>query len=285
MDFDFIMMQVLNGINLSMVYILISLGFGIIYGLMGIINLAHGDFFILGAYVVVLLVSSGFSFWVGVFLAPLFVGFLALFIEKTLIRLLYKRPLTTLLATWGLGTLIRQLLKIIFGPQSLSVENPFPGSLNLILLKYPAYRIFLITLTLFILSLVLWLFFYTKFGLKIRATIEDGVIASAFGINTKRLCTLCFVGASALVGLAGAFMSPLIALNPRGGLTFLLTPFFVVVIGGVEHVLGLVAGGLILGLAETFFSSFLSLFLARVLTFIVAIVILSLKTTIMRGKR
>ncbi|MFN8454484.1 MAG: hypothetical protein U0401_07390 [Anaerolineae bacterium] len=240
-----------NGISLASVLILISLGLAIIFGLRGVINLAHGEFFMLGAYTVWLTEHLGLPpFWIGFVLAPVVTGLVGWGIERSFIRFLYHRPLETLLGTWGVSIVLRELIRIVIGPEHRYATQPIVGQWQILGFSYPLYRIAIIVFTTLVVGLVAYLFMRTDFGLWVKATIRDRAMAEAVGINTAWVDQLVFVLGAALAGLAGAVMSPVIAINPNMGLDYFARTFLVVIMGGIGQLLGVVGGGALIGMLE-----------------------------------
>jgi branched-chain amino acid transport system permease protein/urea transport system permease protein len=261
------------------VLILVGMGLGVIFSLMGIINLAHGEFLMLGAYAVYLVnqVDAISSFWVGVAVAPIAVGLIALVIERVLIRYLYERPLETLLATWGLGIVLREGVSLIFGAGEKSVGGPLAGSSDFLGITYPTYRLFLIVASAVVLSVAVVAFTRTTFGLRIRATIERRTMAEAVGIDTRRMNQVTFALGAAIAGLAGALISPIYVASPNMGLTWLVPAFLVVILGGMGSVYGAVAGGLVIAILQANLEYSLSIATAQAIVFVAAIVIVRLR--------
>jgi urea transport system permease protein len=269
----------LNGLTLASVLALVAIGLAVIFGLMGVINLAHGEMFILGAYTVVAMHGVTGSVWWGVLAAPVVVGVIGWIIERTVIRLLYKRPLDTLVATWGLSILIREGLKIIFGGGSRNLPIPITGRISLGATSYPGYRVFLMFVAALLMVLVLWTFQRTEFGLKVKAVIQGREMAQSMGIDAGRLDQVVFALGAALAGFAGAVMTPLITLNPEVGLFFLARSFLVVIVGGVGSLLGTVMGALIIGPGEALLSFFTKPVIAQIVLFLLAIVVIRVRPT------
>jgi branched-subunit amino acid ABC-type transport system permease component len=177
MDAEFIARQLLNGLSLSVILALIALGLSVIFGLMRILNMAHGEFFILGGYGLLWVTSIGLTFWLGLVAAPLAVGVLGFALYQGLLRRLAASFTAGLLATWGLSIIIRQLIQIVAGPRPYSVDEPFSGSISIGGLQYPAYRAFIIVAGIAILGGTVLLYYRTSFGLQIRAAIHDREMA------------------------------------------------------------------------------------------------------------
>lgn len=273
-----IVTTILNGVSLAAVLILISLGLAIIFGLRGVINLAHGELFMLGAYTVWFTESKGLPpFWVGFLLAPVVTAFVGWVIERSFIRFLYHRPIETLLGTWGVSIVLRELVRILIGPEHRYATQPITGQFQLLGFSYPLYRIAIIVFTAVVVGGVVYLFTRTDFGLRVRATIADRSIAEAVGINTASVDQMVFVLGAALAGLAGAVMSPVIAINPNMGLDYFARTFLVVILGGVGNILGTIGGGSLIGLSEAGFSAFVKPIVAQIIVLVLAILAIRLR--------
>jgi urea transport system permease protein len=248
----------------------------VIFGIRGVINLAHGEFFILGVYTVVWFQDHG-GFWWGLLCAPLVVGAIGWVVERSIVRHLYHRPLDTLVATWGVGIIIRELLKIRFGPGSLNLRLPIQGQVSVLGASYPGYRLVLIGISCAVLAAVAWVFLRTSLGLRVRAVIERRGMAQAMGVNAGRVDQAVFVLGAALAGLAGAVMSPLITVNPEVGLFFLASSFLVVIVGGVGSVLGAIGAAAVIGGSQAAISSVMRPVFAQALLFLLAIAVVRLR--------
>jgi urea transport system permease protein len=264
----------LNGLMLASSLALVALGLAIIFGLLGIINLAHGELFIIGAYTVVAVQGATDSPWLGILAAPVVVGALGLLLDRGLLRLLYERPLDTLVVTWGMSIVLREVLKLIFGPETQNVPSPITGQVALFQTTYPAYRVFLIVACALVLAAVLAFFSRTAFGWKVRAVIQNRQMAEAMGIDSHRIDAAVFAIGAALAGLAGALMAPLLAVKPEVGLFFLARSFLVVIVGGVGSLLGTVGGAGVIGGGEAAISYFTRPILAQSLLFLLAILLI-----------
>jgi len=284
-DLEFAARNLLNGATISVLLILLSLGLSVIYGLMKMLNMAHGEFFILGAFSVLLLMRLKIGFWLGVALAPVIMGVFGLLVYKVLFKSLYGKPTATILATWGLSMIIRQSLQITMGARPHVVENPFPGAVSLLGVQYPAYRVFIIAAGTLLILTIVWLYLRTTFGLQIRAAIHNRELTSALGINTERINTFSFVIGSALAGLAGALLAPLIPVGPLTGLSYLIKVFFVIIVGGAGSLIGTVVGGLVIGGGESLLQLFLSPLGAEIAILVLAVVLISLRPSGLVGQR
>ena len=241
----------LDGLNL--VYALCTLtlttlGLAIVFGLLGVMNMAHGEFVMLGAYAVVVVQKLGLPLVAAVPLAVAVCGVLGWVVERWLIRPLYARPFDTLLATWGLSILLRKLVEALFGKGYQNVESSAAAPMAFLGTSYPAYRLFLIALTVALMvALVLW-YRRSNAGLKVRAMTGNPTLARTLGIDTGRLATRAFVIGVVLAGLAGVLLAPIVRVEPAMGVDYLLSAFFVLVVGGLGSLAGLTSGiGLIGG--------------------------------------
>jgi branched-chain amino acid transport system permease protein/urea transport system permease protein len=277
--------QTLNALSIATILILVSLGLAVIFGMLGIINLAHGEFFMLGAYSVATSVAWGLSPWWGIAAAPVVVGAIGVVAERLIIRPLYKRPLDTLLATWGLSIVIRQIIRLIYGSGQMMAESVIVGSTRLLGTSYPTYRLFIIIFTSGIVAACFYLYFRSDFGLRIRMVIANRSMAGALGVNTHATDMWAFGVAAAMVGLAGAIMSPLVVINPEMGLEYLSRAFIVVIIGGIGHLYGVVAGGLAIGGAEAALSYYLRPVVAQILVVILAVIVIRVRPQGITGQR
>jgi urea transport system permease protein len=282
---DLAIVTTLNALSISTVIILISLGLAIIFGLRGIINLAHTEFFMLGAYVVVLADQLGLPiFWAGLILSPIVVGIVGWLIERSLIRFLYDRPIETLLGTWGVSLILKEGVKLTLGPQQRYTTQPFSGSWVVLGVHYPIYRFFIMGVTLLVIGAMVYLFLRTDFGLRTRAVIANREMASAVGINTSLIDQSIFALGTGLAGFAGAIMSPVVAVNPNMGMEYFARTFFAVIVGGVNNIFGVLAGGAIIGSGEAFLSASFRPVVAQILVLLLAIVVVRVRPQGVVGK-
>lgn len=278
MDEAIIIKQVLNGLSLALFITLIALGLSIIFGMMNVINVAHADLFMVGAYTVLVFERAGLGFWAALFGAPVVVGLVGLAMDRSILRFLYeRRDMSTVLATWGFSILLQQAVQIIFTGTPQQVRTPLTGTANVFSADYPVYRLFVMGMSLALIAAVVYVFWRTKYGILARAAIQNGEMASLLGINTSRMYTLTFVLGSALAGMAGALMAPLVTLAPTMGIDFIARSFFAVIVGGMGGVLGVVAGGAIIGGTESIFSLTMSPTVAQILVLVIVIFVVLLK--------
>lgn len=269
---------ILNALSGAMILVLVSMGLGIIFGQMNVFNLAHGEFFMLGAYGAVMMNSLGLPPIFGILFAPIFVGAIGMVIERIIIKPLYTKPMDTLLVTWGLALALKQIVQLFFGAAYKNVDALLTGSVSVFNQPYPKYRLFIIFVTLFLLALILLLFYKTSFGLKMRMITQNRLQASAMGINTGSVDRWTFALGSALAGIAGAIMTPLMSVSPEMGASYLTNSFIVVIVGGASELMGLIFGGLAIGVGRTFIDSTIkNSFLTTIIVLLLAIVIIRFK--------
>jgi len=269
-----VLVATLNGLTLISVLMLIAVGLAVIYGLIGVINLAHGEFVTIGAFSVAAVQISGGNFWLGLLAAP-FIGAVAgLCIERGILKRLYERPLSAIMATWGLSLIVQQALQLLFGAAPLPVQAPFGGaSMPIGAASYPIYRIFLIAMALSVMAFVWYCIRHTQYGLDLRAVLQDRRVAETLGINTRWVYMSAFTAGAALAALAGALLAPMTVVIAQMGINYLARSFFVVIVGGVGNVTGVIAGSGLIGGLETLFNYTISAALAQALVLALAVVI------------
>lgn len=225
----------------------VALGLGVIFGLLGVLNLAHGEFVMVGAFCALVVGQAGLPFLLAVPLALVVCALLGLVVELLLIRPLYRRPFDTLVATWGLSLLLREIVKALFGPGFNSVDVPVRGTVEILGAAYPTYRLLLMVVCLVLLTTLLLWYTRSNTGQRIRAMVANPDLARAQGMRVRRLATGAFVAGTCLAGLAGVMLAPLVPVFPFMGLDYVLRAFFVLVVGGLGSVAGLVAGAGVIG--------------------------------------
>jgi branched-chain amino acid transport system permease protein len=251
LPWNVIALQLFFGLALGSIYVLLASGLSIIYGLLDVVNFAHGTFAMLGAYAVFVAVSLSDSFLVGIVSAILIVGLMGVVVERVLLKPLYgKDPLLPLLLTFGLSVAIPDLIKIVFGLIGKPVNYPemLHGATLIGPLPLPNYRLFIILLTLVIL-ISLWLFLKkSDLGMIIRASTRDNLMVQVLGVNVSRIWTLGFAIGIGLAALAGAIAVPMVAATPDMGVEMTMVAFVVTVVGGLGSLGGAIIGGLFIGL-------------------------------------
>ena len=243
-------LQLFTGVALGALYVLLAVGLSLIFGMLTVVNFAHGAFYMLGAYVGMWLLMHGVNFWLALALAPLAVGLLGLAVERTLIRPLYGRGIDyPLLLTFGLSYIIVEGVRVVFGNTGYPVDTPeiLQGAVNIGVGYFPLYRLFVIAATAVIL-LALWLFLErTSFGLIVRAGARDPQIVRILGVDVARVWLIVFGLGTALAALAGVLAAPLQGVIPEMGGPILAEAFVVTVVGGMGSLVGAVLAGLLVG--------------------------------------
>jgi urea transport system permease protein len=265
---------ILNSLTLISILLMVSMGLAIIFGLMNIINLAHGEFVTIGAFTLVAVQAAGGSFWLALVLAPMVGYVFGLVLEKLLISRIAQNPLHAILVTWGLSLIIQQVLQLTFGPEPQRVTGPFPGSLTFGDIQYPAYRLFLIAFALAAFAVVIVALRRSRFGLDLRASIQSAEIASVMGVDPGRTNARAFALGAALAALAGVLIAPLTAVTAFMGVNYLARSFFVVLVGGAGSIGGVAAGSAIIGGLETVLTYQIPPTVAQASVLAVAIIIL-----------
>jgi urea transport system permease protein len=263
------------GLSLGSVLLLAAIGLAITFGVMGVINMAHGEMVMLGAYTTYVVQEVirahnpalfDYSLAFAIPLAFLFAGLVGILIERGIIRFLYGRPLETLLATWGLSLILQQAVRTAFGPTNKDVGNPswMSGSFDLGQITITYNRLWIIVFTLLIFVGLLALLRYTRFGLEMRAVTQNRAMAASMGIRTSRIDALTFGLGSGIAGLAGVALSQIDNVSPNLGQGYIIDSFMVVVFGGVGNLWGTLVGAFTLGIANKFLEPYAGAVLAKI---------------------
>jgi len=257
--------------------VLISLGLAIIFGMMRVINLAHGEFLMLGGYTVVIATNNGVNLWIAMLiLAPLVVGVFGLVVERLLIRFLYGRMVDTLLATWGLSLLTIGLITTIFGAQTATTISPPIGPLRIGAYSSSGYELFLILVAVLLALAVFVVLRYTKLGLVARGTMQLADIASTLGVSTSRVYATTFGLGAAVSGLAGGLLAPITGVLPSIGATYIAKAFITVISGGSAILAGTASASALLGVVNGVASYVTGPTIGEVALLLTAIVLLRL---------
>ena len=289
MSIDIFAMQVFNGMSLFSILLLMALGLAIVFGLMGVINMAHGELMALGAYATYFTARLVEQYLPSLMPVYLFIAIVVAFgvtfafgyvLERGFIRWFYNRPLDTLLATWGLSLILQQSYRSLFGAQEVSVPltpwltgawEPTAG------IQLPLNRIFILGLTLLVALAVYLIFFKTRAGLRARAVTQNRLMSSAVGIDTNRVDALTFALGSGLAGIAGAVFTMIGSINPGSGQLYIIDAFIVVVFGGVASLLGTAASAFVIAQSQSTLEFLMSGSMARVVILLLVIVVLYLR--------
>jgi branched-chain amino acid transport system permease protein len=277
---DQILIQTLNGIVTGMILALIASGLTLIFGIMDVVNFAHGELFMFGAYMGVVVLAATGSFWLALLLAALVVALIGAALQVVTLRPLVGRdPLTTILATFGISLVMQNYALWQFGPVPRKIQEPFTGYFKLFYLEYPWYRLMIAALSAAIIG-AFWLFLkYGTYGIWIRATTQDRVMAEAMGIPVPWVHTAVFAIGAAMAAASGVLFGPLIGINHAMGLDWILKAFIVVVVGGMGSLGGSIAASIFISLLEAYASIWVSPAQAGIVSFVVLILTLLFRPT------
>ena len=277
---DFFVSQFISGLSMTSILLMVALGLAIIYGTTGVINMAHGEFVMIGAYTSWFLQTKlGMGLIVSIipiFIITALMGFL---IERLIIRHLYNRLLDTILATWGIGVLLQQFIRLTVGSelQYLKIPTFMAESMDMFGQQVPIYRVFIFLFAVAIFVLAWFIIYRTKFVIQLRAVTQNKDIAGCFGINSGFVYSATFAFGTGIAALAGAFVAPLKSISPDMGTNYIIDAFMVVVLGGVESLIGTAASSFIIGESSSFLASFSNDTLAKALVLLIIILILRVK--------
>jgi urea transport system permease protein len=270
------------GISLGSVLLLAAIGLAITFGVMGVINMAHGEMVMIGAYVTFVVQDLirqhnpalfDYSLFMAVPLAFLVAGFVGILIEQGIIRFLYGRPLETLLATWGLSLVLQQAVRTAFGPTNKEVGNPswMSGAFEVGYLTITYNRLWIVVFTLAVFVALLGLLRFTRLGLEMRAVTQNRAMAASMGIRTARVDALTFGLGSGIAGIAGVALSQIDNVSPNLGQSYIIDSFMVVVFGGVGNLWGTLVGAFTLGIANKFLEPYAGAVLAKIAILVIII--------------
>ena len=279
-------LQLFTGVALGAIYALLAIGLSLIFGMLTVVNFAHGAFFMVGAFLGVYFTGLTGSFWLGLVIAPLVVGAVGLVVERFLVRPLYGRGIDyPLLLTYGLSYVLIEAIRVLFGIEGVPTSTPVAlrGAVDLGFGYFPLYRLFLIGATA-VVVLALWLFLEkTRYGLIVRAGSRDGDICRVLGVDISRVWLMVFGIGCAIAGLSGVLAAPTRAVNPEMGVHVLAESFVVTVVGGMGSLVGAVVAGLLVGVVFAMTSLFAP-DLAELSIFVLMALVLLLRPQSMFGK-
>ncbi|WP_168174638.1 MULTISPECIES: urea ABC transporter permease subunit UrtB [unclassified Deinococcus] len=284
-DFTFISGQLFTGLSVASILLLAALGLALSFGLMRVINMAHGEFLMVGGYLTYLAAqwagpTLGDAYlWVAFPLAFLGAALLGAVMEFTVIRRLYGRPLDTLLATFGISLILQQAARQLFGSTGVPVTAPawLSGALQLGDVTLPFVRLFVIALALIVLGGMWWLLNRSRFGMHVRAVNQNREMAAALGVNTRSLDLLVFALGAGVAGVAGVGLALIAPVNPTVGAAYIVNAFLVVVVGGVGSVLGGAVAAVLLGFVTALAEGFTSVSLAQAILLVLVVAFLQWK--------
>jgi branched-chain amino acid transport system permease protein len=277
---DLLLIQTVNGIVAGMILALVASGLTLIFGIMDVVNFAHGELFMLGAYVGVVVIAATGNFWLALILSAMIVAIIGAAMQIVTLRPLIGRdPLNTILVTFGISLILQNYALWQFGPVARRIPEPITGHFNLFYLQYPWYRIVIAGLSAAIIG-GFWLFLkYSRFGVWIRATTQDRVMAQAMGIPVPWVYTGVFALGAAMAAASGVLFAPLVGVNHTMGLDWVLKAFIVVVVGGMGNLGGSIAAAIFVSLLEAYAAIWVDPSQAVIVSFVVLILTLLFRPT------
>lgn len=270
--------QILNGLVLGVLLLLITLGLTIIFGILRVVNFAHGSLYMLGAYFAVSVIAATRSFWIGILAAPLLVAAVGLAIERLVVQPVRTHPpISTLLLTFGVALVLDETVRIVWGATPYSITAPplLTGNVSLLSLPYPTYRLFILTFGIAV-AIFLYLFLdRTDLGVVMRAASADAEMLEVMGVNVSGLFMWVFALGSALAGLGGVVAAPLLTVYPGMGIGIIIEAFVVLVLGGLGSLRGAIVAAVLVGEVQTLGAALISAYtLLLVFTMMAAILLL-----------
>ena len=282
-------MQGFNGLSVFCVLLLMALGLAIIFGQMGVINMAHGEFLTIGAYTTYVMsyltttyfpAMQPYYFFFAIALSFLVAGAVGWLVEWIMISRLYHRPLDTLLATWGLSLMMQQTFRSVFGAREVSAEPPqwLMGSFSLSdAIDIPRNGVFTMVLTVLMTALIFLLLYRSRWGLQVRATMQNRVMSRAVGINTKKVDRMTFALGCGVAGVAGAAFTTIGSTGPTAGSLYIVDTFLTVVFGGAASLFGTIASAFAIAQTQSISEFFMTGSMAKVLTLSAVVLILMVR--------
>jgi urea transport system permease protein len=280
---DVLVTQVFNGLSGGSILLLAALGLALTFGQMGVINMAHGEFIMAGAYTAYVtqnvLGSAGLSLMVSLPIAFAVGGVLGVVLEATLLRRMYHRPLDTLLVTWGVSLVLQQLARDVFGTAGVDVPAPawLSGPVEVLGFSFPRTRLFILLLAVAAFLALAAALRYTALGRRIRATVQNRPLAETSGISTRATDRLTFFIGSGLAGVAGVALTLMGSISPNLGTSYIVDAFLVVVVGGIGQIRGAVIAAFLLGVAQSWIEYSTTASIAKVLVFALIVAFLQVR--------
>jgi urea transport system permease protein len=280
---EIIVTQVFNGLSGGSILLLAALGLALTFGQMGVINMAHGEFIMAGAYTAYVtqnvLGSAGLSLFVSLPIAFVVGGLLGVVLEATLLRRMYHRPLDTLLVTWGVSLVLQQLARDVFGTAGVDVPAPswLSGPVEVLGFAFPRTRLFILVLAVAAFVTLAAALRFTPLGRRIRATVQNRPLAETAGISTRATDRLTFFIGSGLAGVAGVALTLMGSISPNLGTSYIVDAFLVVVVGGIGQIKGAVIAAFVLGIVQSWIEYSTTASIAKVLVFALIVAFLQLR--------
>lgn len=279
--------QVVNGLSIGVAVILIALGLTLIFGLLDVINMAHGEFYALGAYLGYAMIASGLSFWLALAIVPLVMLPIGYGVERLLIQRVFHssdRHILTLLLTFGLATVSEDAFRLAFGANTLKPAQPITGASEVMGMFFPNYRLFLMAVGALIIGIV-WITVYrTSLGAMVRAAAFDRHMAASLGVRVSRVYATTFAFGVALAGISGVLLAPIYSVFPTMGKDFVLIALSVVIVGGMGSIKGAVIAGLVLTQIQSISSLYISPVWSDPLLFGIMVLVLMIRPQGLYGK-
>lgn len=273
-----LLQNVVSGINTSALVMVAALGLVIIFGLMNVINMAHGELIMIGAYMTYFVTKVLLlPYAVAILVAFIITALIGALIEVFVIKKLYAKPAETLLATYGISLILERLVYLIFGAETKNIPMPVPGTLEVGGVTIPYYNIFVVCFSVFLLLFTLFIFQKTQFGKKIRAIMQNRNMTECLGIETSKVDTWSFAYGAGMAGVAGTLLAPVISVTPGLGAPYLTESFMTVVVGSVQSLVGTALGSAIIGETRTILSGLSNTVTAKILVFLMIIIIIRFK--------
>jgi len=277
---DIIIIQTVNGVVTGMILALVASGLTLIFGIMDVVNFAHGELFMLGAYMGVVTLAATGNFWLALLSATAIVALLGALLQVVTLRpLLGRDPLYTILATFGISLVLQNYALWQFGPVARKIQEPFSGQFTLFYLQYPWYRLLIALLSAAMIGGLYLFLKYGRFGVWIRATTQDRVMAQAMGIPVPWVHTGVFAMGAGMAAASGVLFGPLVGVNHTMGLDWVLKAFIVVVVGGMGNLVGSIAASIFISLLEAYASIWVSPSQAIIVSSVVLILTLLFRPT------
>lgn len=271
---------VANGLNISFEIVtlaLVVMGLAITLGLLGVLNLAHGEFVMIGAFCAFFIQQQGLPYLAAFPLAIAVCTLIGWPVERIMIRPLYARPFDTILATWGLSLLLRELVETIYGRGFHSVQQPVSGTVAILGAGYPVYQLIVMLVAVVLIAALVFWFLKSATGRRIQAMVNNPDLAKTVGIPAEKLARNTFIAGLCLGGIAGVLLAPIVAIHPGMGIDYVLKSFFVLVVGGLGNILGLVVGSGVIGGAEAAVSAAIDRTAGYTFVLIIALLFLWMK--------
>jgi branched-subunit amino acid ABC-type transport system permease component len=262
----------LNGLSLGMILFMMASGLTLIFGLIGLVNFAHGVLFTLGGYLTMVTVSYTGSYWLGIIVGTIVVGTFGLVLERTLLNHLYDEVLLGFLATFGIWLVLEEMIRFIWGGQGYSVKSPLSGSTTMLGFSYSTHRLFIIVVGILVVALIGGLLRYTRIGLEIHATATNADTAETLGIPTSKINSLVFFIGIALAALAGGLITPVTSVFPTLGIQYMLIAFLIVIVGGMGSFVGSFVASIAIGLITSFGTLVLAPTYVNISVFVLAMI-------------